>query len=64
MADKPKTILVMRHAEKPEDSSDPDLSRAGHVRRQVRQLCKSASVALPRSRGWARLARPSRGFVQ
>jgi broad specificity phosphatase PhoE len=26
------TILVMRHAEKPDDSSDPDLSRAGHAR--------------------------------
>jgi phosphohistidine phosphatase SixA len=32
MADKPKTILVMRHAEKPDDSNDPNLSKAGHVR--------------------------------
>jgi hypothetical protein len=27
-----KTILVMRHAEKPDDQNDPDLSKAGHVR--------------------------------
>jgi hypothetical protein len=50
MADKPKTILVMRHAEKPEDSSDPDLSRAGHVRRQVApavqiRVSRTASLA-------------------
>jgi len=32
MADKPTTILVMRHAEKPNDKDDPDLSKAGHVR--------------------------------
>ena len=31
MSDK-KTILVMRHAEKPDDQNDPDLSKAGHVR--------------------------------
>jgi phosphohistidine phosphatase SixA len=32
MADKPKTILVMRHAEKPQDPDDPDLTKDGHAR--------------------------------
>jgi phosphohistidine phosphatase SixA len=32
VADKPKMILVMRHAEKPDKPDDPDLSKAGHVR--------------------------------
>jgi phosphohistidine phosphatase SixA len=32
MADKPKMILVMRHAEKPDTSGDPNLSKAGHAR--------------------------------
>ena len=28
----PKTILIMRHAEKPDDPTDPDLSEAGFAR--------------------------------
>ena len=32
MADKPKTILVMRHAEKPADPKDPNLTAAGKRR--------------------------------
>ena len=29
MPDKPKTLLVMRHAEKPDDPDDPDLTKDG-----------------------------------
>jgi phosphohistidine phosphatase SixA len=32
MADKPKMIMVMRHAEKPADPSDPNLTAAGKAR--------------------------------
>ncbi|HLG83453.1 MAG TPA: hypothetical protein VKY22_20740 [Bradyrhizobium sp.] len=32
MADKPRMILVMRHAEKPDDPDDPDLTAAGQAR--------------------------------
>jgi len=32
MTDRPKTILVMRHAEKPDDPDDPDLTKAGEAR--------------------------------
>jgi phosphohistidine phosphatase SixA len=32
MADKPKMILVMRHAEKPDDPDDPDLTKEGEAR--------------------------------
>jgi phosphohistidine phosphatase SixA len=27
-----QTILIMRHAEKPDDTADPDLTQAGHAR--------------------------------
>jgi phosphohistidine phosphatase SixA len=30
----PKIILVMRHAEKPDDDNDPNLSKAGYARAQ------------------------------
>ena len=32
MAGKPKMILVMRHAEKPEDPDEPNLTKKGYVR--------------------------------
>ena len=32
MAVKPKMILVMRHAEKPVDPDDPNLTKKGHAR--------------------------------
>lgn len=32
MTETPKTILVMRHAEKPLDPDDPDLTKDGHAR--------------------------------
>ena len=32
MANEPKMILVMRHAEKPDDPDDPDLTEDGHAR--------------------------------
>jgi broad specificity phosphatase PhoE len=38
MADKPKMILVMRHAEKPADPADPNLTAAG--KKRAKQLAR------------------------
>jgi phosphohistidine phosphatase SixA len=45
MADKPKMILVMRHAEKPADPLDPDLTAAGKRR------AKRLAIYIPKKFG-------------